>query len=296
MRRLRPGWRFPRWFPYAAIAVGGILVATGVSYLIYARVARTGLSELAYEVPPEQRPELGLGPPPAPTATAAAAPEASPGPSSVATEAPHPAIVRLAEPESRGIYPAAWVNPKYWSDPYWAGSDPYGGRGLPAGFERVDARNVTSAIGGGSAASAVRIEAIGLDAEVIELDIVDLEDSRAYETPKNVVGHIPGTANPGEPAGGWYFGHLESLARGEGSVFRNLTRIPGLIKEDPVDVVVANTDGEYLYRVTGAAVVHEDDLELADSSYSTITLVACVPAKVYDHRLLVSAELIAVRS
>ncbi len=94
---------------------------------------------------------------------------------------------------------------------------------------------------------------------------------------------------------GWYFGHLESLIRGEGSVFRNLPRIPDLIKEDPVDVIVQSDEGEFLYRVTDTRVVHEDELRLEDSTYPTIALVACVPARVYDYRLLVAAELIAVR-
>ena len=78
-------------------------------------------------------------------------------------------------------------------------------------------------------------------------------------------------------------------------MFRNLTRIPDLIKEDPVDVIVESDEGEFLYRVTDTRVVHENELRLEDSAYPTITLVACVPARVYDHRLLVSAELIAVR-
>ena len=78
-------------------------------------------------------------------------------------------------------------------------------------------------------------------------------------------------------------------------MFRSLTRIPEMLKEDPVDVIVQNDEGEFLYRVTDTRAVHEDELRLEDSSYPTITLVACVPARVYDHRLLITAELIAIR-
>ena len=300
LHRLRVGSRSRRWLSYAAIGTGGLVIAVGVSYLILARVARSRLPSLEYTVPAEQRSEWALGPavPTPTTAAAAAVPvvgESPAAPAATAGAVSASAAVEFPPPVSSGLYPAAWTNPKYWTDPFWAGADPHGGYGLPDGFRRVDARDVSLDPGPTTPASRIRIQAVSLDAGIIDLTILDLEDSRAYETPNNVVGHIPGTANPGEAAMGWYFGHLESLVRGEGSVFRNLTRIPDLIKEDPVDVIVLNDEGEFLYRVTDTRVVHENELHLEDSAYPTITLVACVPARVYDHRLLVSAELIAVR-
>jgi len=299
LHRLKVNPRLPRWLPYAAIGIGSLLIAAGVSYLIYARVARSGLTSLEYTVSPEQRAEWGLLPPSPPAS--AATPTAVPGgatsrPATSATvTAPEAVTAEPPRTAGGGLYPAAWTNPKYWADPLWAGAGPYGGYGLPEGFRRVTAREISVGSGTNSPAFRMWIPAVKLEAAVIELGIVDLEDSLAYETPNNVVGHIPGTANPGEAARSWYFGHLESLVRGEGSVFRQLTRIPDLIKEDPVDVIVQNDEGEFLYRVTDTRVVHEDELELEGASYPTITLVACVPARVYDHRLLVTAELIAVR-
>ena len=296
--RVKMGRRSVRRLSYAAIGVGGLLIVAGVFYLIYAHLARSELISLDYAVPSEQRSEWGLGPVVRPTATPA--PTATPSversrPETIVAPAPESAAVELPSVSSGGLYPAAWVNPKYWADPLWAGADPYGGHGIPDGFRRVDARDVYLSPGTVGPASRMWIQAIGLEAAVIELAVVDLEDSRAYETPNNVIGHIPSTANPGEAARGWYFGHLESLVRGEGSVFRSLTRIPEMLKEDPVDVIVQNDEGEFLYRVTDTRAVHEDELRLEDSSYPTITLVACVPARVYDHRLLITAELIAIR-
>jgi LPXTG-site transpeptidase (sortase) family protein len=155
----------------------------------------------------------------------------------------------------------------------------------------------------GLAARAVRIAipAIGVESDVAELAILDLGDSRQYETPKNVVGHIPETANPGESGNGWFFGHLESPIRGEGNVFRRLPEVPGLLKEyletgdGPVYVFLSSPDGEFLYQVTETKVVHRDELALYDSGGPAITLVTCYPRFVYDQRVVVTAKLVGVK-
>ena len=138
---------------------------------------------------------------------------------------------------------------------------------------------------------------IDVDSTVDELAIIDLGDSRAYETPKNTGGHIPETVNPGQLGNGWFFGHLESPIKGEGNVFFNLPKIPGHLKNgDPVYISLMTDSGEYLYQVSATQVVHADDLALYDSDQATITLVSCVPRLVYDHRLLVTAKLVGVKS
>ena len=81
--------------------------------------------------------------------------------------------------------------------------------------------------------------------------------------------------------------------RGEGNVFRRLPEIEELLRQDPVDIIIENEDGGFLYRVVRTTIVHQDDLALYGSDGTGITLVACVPTRVYDHRLLVTAELIA---
>ena len=73
-------------------------------------------------------------------------------------------------------------------------------------------------------------------------------------------------------------------------------KIKDLIRQDPVDIIIENNDRGYLYRVVGTTVVHQDDLALYGSDDTAVTLVACVPTRVYDHRLLVTAKLIARRT
>ena len=194
------------------------------------------------------------------------------------------------------VYPGFQIHPKYWDQPLWAGPDPYPHvvTGLPPGFISVASDSSISPAGFG-ATTRIGIPIIGVDSSVSELEIVDLGDSQAYENPDNIVGHIPETAAPGELGNGWFFGHLESPLRGEGNVFRRLPDIPEYLRDgDPVYVTLESDVGVHLYRVTATKVVHEDDLRLYDADNVTITLVACVPRLVYDHRLLVTAELVGV--
>ena len=209
-----------------------------------------------------------------------------------------PAAVDIHRPDVldlASVYPANLTNPKYWAAPNWAGAAPFGGPGLPEGFEPVTSRDTGVADAAGKVAVRVRIPAVDLDSSVAELGLVNIEDQLSYETPDNTVGHIPDTANPGEMSQGWYFGHLRSVLQGEGNVFRRLPDIAGLIRNDPVDVVLVTEDAEYLYRVTGTEQMHGDDLRITDTPNSSIILVTCWPPNVYDRRILVHAELIAVK-
>ena len=196
------------------------------------------------------------------------------------------------------IYPGYQMHPKYWDRPLAAGSDPYsyGVVRRPDGFIRLSA---SAGVPKGAASDAIkiRIPSIGVDSEVANLAIINLGDSSQYETPKHVVGRIPRTSNPGEVGNTWLFGHLESPIKGEGNVFRRLPEIPGLLNAgDDVYVSLLNEDGdEYLYQVTETAVVYQDDLALYETDDSTITLVACVPRLVYDHRILVTGKLVGVK-
>lgn len=193
------------------------------------------------------------------------------------------------------LFPGSQVNPRYWNDPAWAGTMPFGAPGIPAGFTPVSARDPIAAEAAGAQATRIRIPAINLDSFIAELQLMDLGDERAYQTPDNTVGHIPETVNPGEINNGWYFGHLESFGTGEGSVFNNVPEIAELIRHDPVDIFIETEDAEYMYRVTSTSQVHQDDLALTRSDSSQITLCTCWPPRVYDRRVLVNAELIAVK-
>ena len=196
------------------------------------------------------------------------------------------------------IYPGYQIHPKYWDRPFSAGSDQYayGAVLRPDGYVSVEPSQGMPR-GTASDANHIRIPSIGVDSAVSNLAIIDIGDSRQYETPKHVVGRIPETSNPGELGNTWLFGHLESPIRGEGNVFQNLPEIPALVNSgDPVYVSILNEDGdEFLYQITATEVVHEDDLALYESDDSTITLVSCVPRLVYDHRLLVTGKLVGVK-
>ncbi len=193
------------------------------------------------------------------------------------------------------IYPGGNMNPRYWSEPHWAGNLPFGGPTIPDDFMPVDSTATEFAALSGELGLRMRIPAIDLDATVSELELLDLGDSRAWSTPDRVVGHIPTTANPGESANGWYFGHLSNFLSNEGDIFRRLPEIAGMIKNDPVDIFITTSNAEYMYRVTQSELLHRDDLSLTETSNAQISLVTCWPFRVYDHRVLVSAVLVAVK-
>ena len=77
-------------------------------------------------------------------------------------------------------------------------------------------------------------------------------------------------------------------------MFRNLDQIPDrLTNGEEVQIVTDNGTEQFLYRVTATRIVHEDDMVLDGDGGPNIHLVACFPRLVYDHRLIVDAELIA---
>ena len=229
--------------------------------------------------------------------------------------------------KSNSLYPALNNNPKFWALPHESDNQPYELAGIPEGFRLIgDLPEVPappSNIGGvsgvptndmdtnsptaptlnptllpardSSFAQSLRIPAIGLEATVEPLALVELDDATAYETPDNVVGFIPETSTPGENGTGWYFGHLESFGRNEGQVFRNLPKVAGMIKNDPVDMFIATPVGEYLYRVTYTEQISAKELALEEKDPNTIVLVTCWPPKIYSERILVTAELLAFK-
>ena len=143
----------------------------------------------------------------------------------------------------------------------------------------------------------IRVPVVGIDSDVKELEIIDNGDSRAWETPKHIVGHIPTTGLPGDRGRGWYFGHLESPFSGEGNVFG---RLPDLAKlftdrgDSPFYVFLESENLKFVYQIYRTEIVHSDDFGLQDSGESDITLVTCYPRFTYDLRLLVTAALVGV--
>jgi LPXTG-site transpeptidase (sortase) family protein len=167
---------------------------------------------------------------------------------------------------------------------------------LPDGFVLIDLTEENS-LAPVAAATSISVLGVEIDASIVELSIQDLGGRRAYETPDNSVGHIPETHDAGENGDAWFFGHMESPLIGEGSVFRNLDQIPDkLANGEEVQIITSNGTEEFLYRVTATRIVHEDDITLDGDGGPNIHLVACFPRLVYDHRLIVDAELIAKKT
>ena len=141
----------------------------------------------------------------------------------------------------------------------------------------------------------IRIPAINLDARIQGLKILDLGNEKAYETPKNVVGHIPESASAGSAGNVWLFGHLESLILGEGSVFRDLPKIYDLLEDEQVVYTILDSDsGRYLYQVHKFERIPRDDLSLWESDQAIVTMVTCWPRLKYDERILVTAKLVGL--
>ena len=196
---------------------------------------------------------------------------------------------------SQQLFPGESLLAAFWSNPLSYESASLRERLLLQGFTTLDLEPA-SPVGSQSPATRLIVPSIDVDSRVSELAIIDLGGSRAYETPDNVVGHIPETANAGEAGSSWFFGHTESPTLGEGSVFFNLSKIPGkLQKGEDVFVVTDNGEHRFLYRITTSRVVHQRDMGLYNTGKGTIHLVSCVPRLVYDHRLIVSGELIGIK-
>jgi len=272
------------------MAVVGVVLIVVAGVYIYSR-SRSGsdAAEFAYSIGGETL-DAHLGR----SAGAGAAGTAGTG----TTEGEQPIPLELLAPDVAqfaSLYPGNLLNPKYWAAPEWAGSDPFGGPTIPDDFIPVLSTDLFRDFDPTADATRIRIPSINLDSTVAELAIVDLNDQKSYQTPDNTVGHIPESSAPGQQGSGWFFGHLESFAAGEGSIFRHLPEIAELMKLDPVDVYVETPDSVYMYRVTSTSQIHESELRLSSSDDAQITLVTCWPSRVYDHRVLVDATLIAYR-
>ena len=302
------------------VLVGTLLLTLVSGYYAYSASARSQLDELNFVVAQPAQPP--------PTASSEVQPHSAAAPSqsaempvsggvavtkSLSASSPpqpaHPTVPANQEVSARppssytALYPAMHIHPKFWAQPLWSGGEPYVYRhgspapGLPDGFRAVSAMDDALPRGSGALTSHIAIPLIDVDSETKELAILNLGDSRAYETPKHLVGHIPQSPNPGEFGNAWYFGHLESPIKGEGNVFQRLPEIPDLLRDgDDVFVELESADGRvFLYKTTRTEVIHQDELELYGSDVAQITLVACVPRLVYDHRIVVTAELVGIK-
>jgi sortase A len=110
----------------------------------------------------------------------------------------------------------------------------------------------------GSAVGRIEISTLGLGAMILEG--VD------QRTLRRAVGHIPGTALPGEQGNVAIAGHRDTF-------FRSLRDI----RKD-AEITLTTLHGSYRYRVDSTRVVEPEAIEvLADSGDAILTLVTCYP-------------------
>ena len=296
---------------WAALLIipGVILISVAVAYYIYAARAGAGLDDLNVRQSLTPIVSLAAEVPGAATRTGIF-PTSTPDPTveQPTTQAAQPARLSAEIIASQQAYPGELISPHAWEDPLKL--EPAApGEGKPEGYVPVLSSQGSPA-GSLSDPERIIITSIGVDSAVKGLEILDLANSRAYETPKNVVGHIPQAANPGEVGSSWFFGHLESPIAGEGNVFHDLPDIPGMLRRgEEVYAVVESSSGSFLYLITESLVLEADDLSLSyadirtanpeytglDPAGAILHLVTCVPRLVYDHRLVVSGQLVGVR-
>ena len=271
------------FFGLSLIVLGLVCLAGGGAFFVYSWWAQSNLEDLNVPAAPDGSNATGaLG---------------------SVRETPEPGVLGANQedlklsPEAiaaQSLFPGEALSPVFWSNPAAAEStyavpNPLLEIFSPIAISSVPARD--------SLPPPIRmsIPAINLDSEVIGLEILDLGNSMAYATPKNVVGHIPETANAGENGTAWFFGHLESPIAWEGNIFAKLPEIPNLLRNGPVYLTVENEETTFLYRLTASKVIPEDDLIIHELGGPAISLVSCVPRFEYDHRLVVTGTLAGVK-
>lgn len=128
---------------------------------------------------------------------------------------------------------------------------------LPA-LAEADRARVESAALEGSPLGRIEIGTIGLSAMILE--------GTDGKTLRRAVGHIPGTALPGQQGNIAITGHRDTFFRG----LRNIH------KDD--EITLTTLDGAYSYRVDFTQVVQPEDIAVLDHSDDAIlTLVTCYP-------------------
>ena len=195
-------------------------------------------------------------------------------------------------PSLASLYSYTEITPQDWANPFWAQIVDH--VNLYDGY--LPPSDVSLPINGLGPATFVSIPIIGLEIGTIELTAEAFGDGQKYAAPAFELGIIPGQPNPGEIGNTWFFGHLESPIRGEGSVFRNLPKVHDLLRQGHlVYVIVDSEDGSFLYQATEFRIMAKEDVTLWGSNGRTATLVASWPRFKYDERVVVTTELVGVK-
>lgn len=137
--------------------------------------------------------------------------------------------------------------------------------------------------------SRIILPSISVDSKVVDQGIVFEEGEWQWERPKNAVGHLKGTGDPGQAGNMVLSGHISSPRLGEGDVFKRLPDIK------VGDVVIVYTQARaFTYQVTSKKVVLPTEISvLKPTTDETVTLITCVPDFIYSHRLIVTGKRVA---
>jgi LPXTG-site transpeptidase (sortase) family protein len=135
-------------------------------------------------------------------------------------------------------------------------------------------------------ATRVRVEALGIDAEVRTVGVVFRDGALNYDVPRVEAGQYAGTGEPGRPGNVVIGGHVST--RGAPGVFRSL---PSIALGEVIEVF----QGEQVHRyeVRSIRTVSPDDVSvMAPTSDETLTLITCYADDDYSSRVIVVAKLI----
>ena len=241
------------------LIVGVLLIASAGAYYLYATNAKSNLDNLSAVIPPRTVDSISDN-----------------------------------NVSSVSLFPGKAISASSWGNLYDYEPAYLKKQALLDGFSPiVDSGSLITNI---PASTRIMVPVIGIDSTISELAILDFGDSRAYESPDNTVGHIPESSDAGEAGTSWFFGHTESPISREGSVFFNLQKVPEMLRNgEDVFIVTDNGINQFLFKATASQVIHQNDLRLDSNPAADINLVSSVPRLVYDHRLVVSGDLIGVR-
>jgi sortase A len=113
-------------------------------------------------------------------------------------------------------------------------------------------------VAAGEAVGKIEISRLGISAMILE--------GTQGKTLRRAVGHISGTAFPGEQGNVGIAGHRDTF-------FRELRNV-----QQNDDVILSTINGTYIYRVDSIRVLRPEDADaLYDSGEAVLTLVTCYP-------------------
>ncbi len=143
----------------------------------------------------------------------------------------------------------------------------------------------------GENAQKIEIPLLKIDSKIEPLKISNLNDSRSYESPNKIVGHLE---NQKLADGGniWLFGHLESPLTQEGSVFKNLPDVSTYLdKNEPIIIFASGEKNIFVYEIVETEILSDKEFKVYNDKQNTMYLVTCIPKWIYDHRYIAKAEL-----